>query len=300
MKYKVSELHKLCKQVSQTVIDISYRAKTGHIGSALSISDLLTVLYFSRMNVRKNDWSQSSRPINDSRDRLILSKGHAAASLYSVLFHKQIIDKKLLESFGADNGGLCEHPELGTPGVEMTSGSLGHGLAYGAGVALGLKMLNHESGIMNHEKEAKIRNIQNSQFKIHNSKPHVFVLISDGECGEGSVWEAAIFAARMKLDNLTVILDNNGWQCFGKTKDITSLSPILKKWQSFGFSTKRINGHNIGDIIKSYQSVPFEKDKPSLICAKTITGFGIPFLENTLISHYKVLTEEEYKKCRIV
>jgi transketolase len=120
-------------------------------------------------------------------------------------------------------------------------------------------------------------------------------LISDGECGEGSLWEAALFASRMKLDNLTVIMDNNGWQCFGKTEKITRLKPLAAKWRAFGFAVRRINGHNIKQIQTAYLSIPFESGKPSIIIADTVSGHGIPFIENNLEGHYKIFTTKEYQ-----
>jgi transketolase len=256
-----ASLKKHCESVATTLLDISYRAHTGHIGSSLSISDLLGVLYIDRLRMKG---------VKDpKRDRFILSKGHAAAALYSVLYYKGILTKRELESFGMDAGGLCEHPEITTPGIEMTSGSLGHGMAFGAGIAWGLK-------------------------KLYKKPPHVFVLISDGECGEGSVWEAALFASRMRLINLTVILDYNKWQCFGTTDEVVHLEPVLAKWQSFGFGVREIDGHNLMEISRAYASVPIQTDKPSIIVANTISGHGISSIENQLVGHYKVFTEEEF------
>ena len=284
------QVRKNSYQVAKTILDISFNAHTGHIGSALSISDLVSVLYFSRLNINKGDWgNKGNTGKNDLRDRFILSKGHAAAALYSALYHKGIISKRELESFGMNDGGLCEHPEIFTPGVEMTSGSLGHGLAFGAGIAWGLKLVkNLEIKVQSSEKK------RTSLFKLNNRKPHVFVLISDGECGEGSVWEAALFAGRMKLDNLTVILDYNGWQCFGEMETITHLQPLTAKWRAFGFTVREIDGHNLKQIYRVYREVPFESGKPSIIIAKTVSGHGVKSIENKLEGHFKVFSEAEY------
>lgn len=262
----VEKLKKLAKEVSLLTLDISYKAKTGHVGSALSISDLLTVLYFSKMNINKNNISANTR------DRFILSKGHAAASLYAVLYKKNILSKKELDSFGQDKGGLCEHPEIKDPGVEMTAGSLGHGLAFGIGIAMGLKKL-----------------------KLPNK---VYVLISDGECGEGSVWEAALLAPRLKLDNLSILLDYDKWQCFGPTGEVTKLEPLKDKWHSFGWEVGKVNGHDIKEIKTVLDRLPFQKNKPSVIVANTISGRGISLIENKLIGHYKVFDEKEYQIAR--
>ena len=237
-------------------LDISFKAKTGHVGSALSIKDILTALYFSVMG---------------RGDKFILSKGHAAASLYAALYKKGILSEKELDFFGQD-GGLCEHPEAVTPGVEMTAGSLGHGLAFGVGIAHGQKLL-----------------------KI---KSRTFVLISDGECDEGSIWEAALLAPQLKLDNLVAIVDYNRWQCFGRTKEVINLDPLGDKWSAFGWEVKSVDGHNISDILKIFSRIPFRKGKPSLIIAKTNSGKGIPLIENKLIGHYKVFSEDEYKLAR--
>jgi transketolase len=294
MKKELSLKHlKLkCAEVANTILDISYQAHTGHIGSALSISDLVTVLYNIRLNVSKSNRRDGKN--NNLRDRFILSKGHAGAALYAVLYQRDIINKQEIMSFGSDDNGLCEHPEITTPGVEMTSGSLGHGLAFGAGIALGLKMLNRKSIIDNRIN----KNYYDSRFTIHDSSPHVFVLISDGECGEGSVWEAAMFVSRMKLDNLTVIVDANGWQCFGKTSQITNLKPFSAKWRAFGFNVKIINGHAIKEIMSTYNQIPFSDGKPSVIIAKTVAGHGVPFLENKLIGHYQVMDEKQYQEAK--
>ena len=262
----IDKLKKIAKELSLLILDISYAAKTCHVGSALSISDLLTVLYFSKLNLTKTNVDSLSR------DRFILSKGHAAAALYSLLHKKGILTKKELDSFGQDVGGLCEHPEITTKGVEMSTGSLGHGLAFGVGIALGQKKLSQ--------------------------KAQVYVLISDGELGEGSVWEAAILASRLKLDNLTAILDNNNWQCFGRSEEITPPKPLIQKWHSFGWKAVQVDGHNIADIKKTFNNLPFEKEKPNIIIAKTISGKGISLIEDKLIGHYKVFNEEEYLKAR--
>lgn len=259
----INKLEILAKEIKLLTLEISYMAKTGHIGSCFSIAELLTVLYFNKMNFSKKN-------VNDkSRDRFILSKGHSAAILYSILFKKEILSKKELFTFGQDEKGLCEHPEISQKGVEMTTGSLGHGLAYATGIALANKKLKN--------------------------KGNVYVLISDGECGEGSIWEAAAFASRMKLNNLIVILDYNNWQCFGKTSDITNLEPIISKWKDFGFETLEVNGHKISEVLRAFAKLP-HKNKPSIVIAHTIAGNGLSIMENQQVAHYKALSEDEYLK----
>jgi transketolase len=288
-KLTLKQLKFKCAETAHLILDISHKAGTGHVGSALSISDLLTVLYNTRLNNAKSGWDGK----NILRDRFILSKGHAGAALYAVLFQNKTLSKAEIMSFGADESGLCEHPEVFTQGVEMTSGSLGHGLAYAAGIAVGLKKMLREAGGSHQQKVPASRKIHNSSMMIPDANPHVFVLISDGECGEGSVWEAAMFASRMKLDNLTVILDDNGWQCFGKTRDITGLKPAAAKWKSFGWETENIDGHNLHQIRSAYQKRN-KPGKPKIIIAKTVSGNGIPAIENQLSGHYKVFTDLEY------
>ncbi|OGG04271.1 hypothetical protein A2Z33_03930 [Candidatus Gottesmanbacteria bacterium RBG_16_52_11] len=278
------QLREKAREVALSVLDISYRNRIGHVGSALSISDILTALYFTRLRINRKTLD------HPERDRFILSKGHAAAALYAALYHRGILDKREFDSFGCD-GGLCEHPEIKDPGVEMTAGSLGHGLAFGAGIALGLRKKYAVSGIRYTVSNPK--NIRNTEYRTRNTFPHVFVLISDGECGEGSVWEAALFASRMGLDNLTAILDYNGWQCFGRVKDITPLEPVGDKWRSFGWDAVEVNGHDTTALAGVFRS-PNLSGKPRIIIARTVSGKGVPAIENQLIGHYKVFTEAEY------
>lgn len=252
----IRQLKKIAKEIALLTLDISYKGKVGHIGSALSISDLMTVLYFSCLG---------------KKDRFILSKGHAAAALYTVLYKKGILNKKTLFSFAQD-GGLCEHPLIQTPGVEMTTGSLGHGLAFGIGVALGLKKLGE--------------------------KAQVYVLISDGECNEGSIWEAALLAPKLRLDNLTVILDYNGWQCFGKIEEVINLEPLDKKWQAFGWATLNIDGHNITQIKSALKSIALKKGQPNIIIAKTIIGKGVSLIENNQLGHHQILNQQQYLQAK--
>ena len=261
----VTKLKKLAREVALLTLDISYRAKTGHVGSALSISDILTVLYFSKLNITL------SLLKSDMRDRFILSKGHATAALYAVLYKKKIITRQQLYSFGQSEG-LCEHPEITQVGIEMTTGSLGHGLAFGVGIAKGLKM--------------------------KKLKPQVYVLISDGECGEGSVWEAALLAPRLELDNLVVILDYNKWQCFGKVAQITVLEPLVGKWKAFGWNVIEVDGHSISQLKKIFSKLPLKNRKPTIVIAHTVSGKGVSLIEDQLIGHYKVFSDDEYIQAR--
>ena len=266
MKTTRDTLLSFAREIRLSLLDSSYNAHAGHIGSALSIADILAALYGTYLNVSpKNLRSQS-------RDRFILSKGHAAAALYAALFKKDILTKKQFESFGMDNGGLCEHPERKIRGIEMTGGSLGHGLGFGIGIALGLK-----------KKKIPAR---------------VCVLLSDGECGEGSTWEAALLASHLLLDNLTVIIDYNNWQCFGPVDEITHVEPFRKKWEAFGWKAQEVNGHNLPAMQKIFTALPFKKGKSNVIIAKTTMGKGISCIENKLDGHYRVFSKQEYMHAR--
>lgn len=256
---------KIAKDIRRSILEISYKARGHHLGSALSIVDLMAVLYFRtlRINPEKSKDAQ--------RDRFILSKGHACLALYVALAKRGFFSERdLVKYYGTDGSRLGFHPDKDSmPGVEVTTGSLGHGLSVGAGLSLASK--------------------------IDKSAYRAFVIIGDGECNEGSIWEAAMFAGQHKLDNLVAILDYNHLQGFGRTEEVIDLEPLTDKWQSFGWAVKQINGHNIKEIISAFDKIPFKKDKPNMIIAHTIKGKGVSFLENRLESHYKCINQEELK-----
>lgn len=241
-----------------------FLSKESHVGSALSCADILTVLYFGILNINPKN------PLDPNRDRFILSKGHAVSALYAVLAEKGFFQKKLLETFCQNASQLPGHSTKDSaPGIEVSTGGLGHGLPMGIGMALAAK---------------------------HDNKKHrVFVLMSDGECNEGTTWESAMFAAHHNLDNVTVIIDYNGQQGLGKSKDIINNEPFTKKWKAFGWETKEINGHNYNAIKKALVS-PTHKYKPRVIIAKTTKGKGVSFMEtDQLLWHYRNPNEEQYK-----
>jgi transketolase len=255
---------KLAKTVRKDILSMISRAKAPHIGSAFSVVDILTVLYFRTLNVSPDN------PRAEGRDRFILSKGHGCAALYATLANRGFIPFDTLKGFGADQGTLELHQSRNDSfGIEVSSGSLGHGLSIGNGMALAGK--SDDSGY------------------------RVFVLMSDGECNEGSVWEAAMFAAHHRLDNLIAIVDYNKIQAFGKTEDIIDLEPFAYKWRSFGWSVREIDGHDIGAIVETFDCLPFEPGKPNLVLAHTIKGKGVSFMENNLLWHYRCPDEEEYE-----
>jgi len=255
----------IAKEIRKKILKMMYESKAAHIGSCLSCVDILTVLYFKILKI------DPKNPFAENRDRFILSKGHAVAALYAVLAKRGFFPEEILDTYYRDGGRLPGHSTVGSvPGIEASTGSLGHGLSMGAGIALAGK-----------RDEKKYR---------------VFVLMSDGECEEGSTWEAALFAHHHKLDNLIGIVDYNKLQAFGKIEDILGLKPLSKKWRDFGWEVKEINGHNFSEIKKAFSKIPFKKGKPSLVIAHTIKGKGVSFMENRMEWHYYNLNKEQYQQ----
>ncbi len=255
----------IAKEIRRGILLQHFLSKESHVGSALSCADILTVLYFGILKINPK------KPSDPNRDRFILSKGHAVAALYATLAEKGFFPKKMLETFCQNDSLLPGHSTKDTaPGVEVSTGGLGHGLPMGIGMALAAKQ---------------------------DKKNHrIFVLMSDGECNEGTTWESALFAAHHRLDNIVVMVDRNGQQGLGKTKDIINMDPFKEKWEAFGWSAKEIDGHNIIAIEKTLQSIPFKKNVPSIIIANTIKGKGVSYMEkNQLTWHYKNPNEEQHK-----
>jgi len=250
--------HKRLKETANyaryLIINTLIHAGVGHAGGALSSVDVMTALYFDIMNIdpKKPEWKD--------RDRFILSKGHSCIGLYAVLALKGFISKDELMTFRQDGSDLGGHLDLHkTPGIEMSTGSLGHGLSVGVGRAL--------AG------------------KINQKKYRVFVLMGDGETQEGSIWEAAMSAAHYKLDNLIAIVDRNQIQIDGHTEEIMALEPYIAKWESFGWAVEEVDGHDMEEIIRVFKNTPFNSNKPSLLISNTIKGKGISFMENTAACH---------------
>jgi transketolase len=247
-------------KIRQIIIEQSMRAHVGHIGSALSIADIIAVLYSSILKIPSIDAPE--------RDRFILSKGHAALALYAALYLKGRINDAQLNSYCADGSLLGVHPESALNGIDFCSGSLGQGLSIGAGSALAAK--------------------------LNNSTYRVFVLISDAECNEGSVWEAVMFAAHHHLSNLIVIVDLNGQQALDYTNQVIDLSPIIKIWQAFGWDTYEVNGHDVDEMKKILLNLDTHTGSPHVLIAQTIFGKGVSFMENKIKWHYWPMSEEEY------
>jgi transketolase len=255
----------LARAIRSHVLHMTHRASASHVGSCLSIADLLAVLYESVLHV------DAAKPNWPSRDRFILSKGHACAAHYAVLAEKGFIPLDWLSTYGQNGGRLFSHSSChGIPGMEVSTGSLGHGLSIGCGMALA-----------GQRDENKFR---------------VFVLLSDGECNEGSTWEAVMFASHHRLANLVAIVDQNKLQAFGYTDDVLNLKPLAEKWRTFGWAVQEIDGHNFREIERALLSVPFDVGQPSCIIAHTIKGKGVSFMENQLAWHYRSPNDEELQQ----
>ena len=255
----------LAKDVRQAILRLVHRTQSPHIGGSFSIVEILISLYYKFLQVSPLD------PENPERDRFILSKGHACPALYAVLAAKGFLSPEDLQGFAIDGGTLEQHPQRDLKkGIEVSTGSLGHGLSIAAGMALAAK----------HDRE----------------KYRVLILVSDGELNEGSVWEAIMFAAHHRLDNLTVIVDLNKIQALGYTRDIINLEPLSRKWSSFGWEVREINGHDFTEISQALGALPFSADKPSVIIARTVKGKGVSFMEDQLLWHYRAPNAEEFQK----
>lgn len=260
---KVEELKNIAKQVRLGIVEEVYQAQSGHPGGALSVADILTVLYFNEMNINP------SVPDMIDRDRCVLSKGHASAALYSVLANRGFFSTDELKTFRNLNSNLQGHPDKNkVPGVDMTTGSLGQGLSAANGMAI--------AG------------------KLKNENYRVYCILGDGEIEEGQVWEAAMAAAHYKLDNLCVIVDNNNLQIDGEIRKVMNSYPIDDKFASFGFEVMNIDGHDIDEIMKAFEVARNIKGKPTAIIAKTVKGKGVDFMENQAGWHGKAPTEEQY------
>lgn len=253
--------HLIPTQIRKIILEQAKRANVGHIGSALSVADIITALYFGVMNV--------ANPDEPDRDRFILSKGHAALALYAAFFLKNWITVEMLNTYCSDNTALGVHPERLLTGVDFGTGSLGMGISYAVGAALAAR--------------------------LQNSKRRVFVLISDAECNEGIVWESAMFAAHHKLSNLYVIIDLNGQQALGYIHDVLDTAPMGKKWEAFGWQVKEVDGHSPEEILAAIQSCELESDCPHALVAHTVFGKGVPFMENQIKWHYWPMSAEEYQ-----
>lgn len=260
-----SKLDARSKELRRTIIKTFDAGKRGHMGAALSLVEILRVLYddILKYDPQKPQW--------EKRDRFILSKGHGCLALYAILADKKFIPENELWKFCKTDGILGGHPEHKIPGVEASTGSLGHGLSIGIGFAL------------------------NARYEKSNHR--VFVVVGDGECNEGSVWEAALSAGKHKLENLTVMVDYNKHQSYSSTFEVQDMEPFADKWRAFGFGVVEVDGHNIHELKKVLTSLPVERGKPTAIICHTIKGKGISYVENNMQWHHKSkVGEDEIQK----
>ena len=255
----IKELELMSKKIRKHILKMTNYSKSPHIGAALSIVEILVTLYFQ---ILKTDPSN----ISLNRDRFVLSKAHASAALYAILAEKGYFPKSYLDKYYVNNGILPGHLDrFSVPGIEFSAGSLGHGFSASIGMALGLK----------------------------SSPPcNVFTLIGDGESNEGSIWEGAMLASHLSLNNLTAILDYNKIQSFGRTNDVINQEPIEKRWSSFGWNVIEVNGHSFEELLNAFE---VKTTKPKMIIAHTVKGKGVSFMENKLEWHYKSPNQEQYE-----
>lgn len=253
----------LCARVRRHCVNMTHKAGSSHVGSNLSTVEVLTTLYTKTLRV------DPARPDWPDRDRFILSKGHACAAYYAILAETGFFPMEWLDTFYQNGSFLAGHAtHAHVPGIEVSTGSLGHGLPIATGMALAAK-----------RDAAAYR---------------VFVMLSDGECDEGSNWEPALFAPQHKLDNLVVIIDYNKIQSLGTVKEVIDLDSLGDKWRAFGWAVREIDGHDLDQIHETLSQVPLEPGRPTCVIAHTVKGKGVSFMENTLLWHYRTPQGEEY------
>ena len=258
----VAELEKVARKLRGRIIEMSHHSRVPHLGSALSCVDILAVLYWDILRL------DPTLPDDLDRDRFILSKGHAATALFATLALRGFYEESILATLSEDDSPLEEHPGCRcVPGVEAATGSLGHGLSLNLGMALAGRL-------------------ENRDFRS-------FVLLGDGECNEGTVWEAAMFAAMHCLDRVVAIIDFNKWQATGRSCEIMALTPLKEKWQAFGWQAHEVDGHNMEELLQVLRTVPDGSGRPLAIIAHTVKGKGVSFMEDDNNWHYRIPTEEE-------
>jgi transketolase len=268
MKSDVKELEQFARILRAQIIENSCRTHTPHLGSCLSCVDILVAAYFYALDI------DPKKPQSPDRDRFILSKGHGAPALFHVLAMRGFYPASMLSTYGQDGGIFAEHPPTPDrlPGIEAATGSLGHGLPIGLGMTLAAR-------------------IQKMRFRV-------LVMLSDGECNEGSVWESAMLAGAHKVENLSVIIDFNKWQATGRSREIMALSPLTDKWRAFGWNTYEIDGHDMDALTDVFSRLPDGSGKPVAIVAHTIKGKGVSFMEDDNNWHYRIPTHDEVLKAK--
>ncbi len=265
----ISHLESVARDLRARIIETSHKTGTPHLGSCLSCVDLLVALYFSTLRI------DPDQPQAADRDRFILSKGHAAPALFQILAMRGFYPESKLANYGKEGSYFGEHPPVPghVAGIEAATGSLGHGLPIGLGMAL--------AG------------------RIQGRDYNVYAVLSDGECNEGSVWESALLAAAQNASNLCALIDFNKWQATGRSREVMSLDPLAKKWEAFGWNAVEVDGHDMAAILDILAKFPAPNNKPTAIIAHTVKGKGVSFMEDDNNWHYRIPTAEEVVKAKL-
>lgn len=251
----------------KAILKMIYTARAGHIGGSLSCVDILNVLYNYTMNITPHNFDQVAR------DHYVHSKGHSVEALYAVLAEKGFFPPELLDGVEKYGSEFIGHPTRSVPGIEQNTGALGHGLALSVGMALAAKK--------------------------DRRADRVFTMMGDGELAEGSIWEASAAASHYRLDNLTAIIDRNGLQISGPTKNVMDMEPLEEKFRAFGYAVRHVDGNDISALAPLFDDLPFEPGKPNLVLAHTVKGKGVSFMENHVAWHHRVPTEAEYAQAML-
>jgi transketolase len=263
-KARIVALSRHADRIREHIVNMCAGAEGGHLGGSLSVVEILTALYFAVLDV------DPRHPSAPDRDILLLSKGHAAIGLYATLAERGFLDPAELASFGTPASRLMAHPVRSVPGVELPTGSLGHGLALGAGFALAARL---------------------------DERPRrSFVVLGDGELQEGTVWEAAMGAAALRLDNLVAVIDRNGMQITGDTEQVCPLEPLAERWRAFGWAVRECPGHDLGALVDTLGSTPWQPGRPSMLIAHTTKGAGVPFAAGLVQSHFVRLSRRQHMR----
>ncbi|SEG90078.1 transketolase [Thermomonospora echinospora] len=264
---EAADLEAHCARVRERIVEMCASVEGGHLGGSMSLVEILVALYFAVLRV------DPAEPEAPGRDRLVLSKGHAGIGLYAVLAERGFFPAEDLAGYAEPGGRFSAHPTPAIPGVEVPTGSLGHGLPLGVGFALAAR--------------------------LSGSARRCFVVLGDGELQEGSVWEAAMAAASLRLDGLTAVVDRNGLQITGGTEDVVGLEPLADRWRAFGWAVVEVDGHDLGALV-DVLGKPGPPDRPVAVIARTVKGRGLPFVEGQVRSHYARLGDRQRRRAHAV